>query len=233
MLANRLIGLKRLGTYAEEITADSPVAWWRLDETSGTTAADAIGSNDGTYAGATLDQSPLINAGRSVLFSGSGSGITIPDAANLSFVSTAFAIELWAKTSASSQSQLVVKNSSTEWPEYWLYMLANGKVKCEVRPANGGSPAVTAVTAVAINNGTQHHVVSVFVPSSTLKIYIDGIERASVSHSIATSYNSSSKLFIGRRNEAYEYWAGALDEIALYGAELSAARIIAHYNAGI
>lgn len=37
--------------YNTVVTADSPVYWWQLDETSGTTAADSAGSNTGTYKG--------------------------------------------------------------------------------------------------------------------------------------------------------------------------------------
>ena len=37
-------------TYASTVLADSPVAYWRLSETSGTSAADSSGnSHGGTY----------------------------------------------------------------------------------------------------------------------------------------------------------------------------------------
>ena len=39
------------GAYATQVLADSPVSYWRLGETSGTTASDAAGSNAGSYAG--------------------------------------------------------------------------------------------------------------------------------------------------------------------------------------
>jgi len=38
--------------YSVAVAADSPIAWWRLGESSGTNAADSSGnSRDGTYAG--------------------------------------------------------------------------------------------------------------------------------------------------------------------------------------
>src|SRR5262249_18708605 len=36
-------------TYANEVLADSPISYWRLGETSGTTAADQKGTSPGTY----------------------------------------------------------------------------------------------------------------------------------------------------------------------------------------
>jgi Concanavalin A-like lectin/glucanases superfamily/Hint domain len=49
-------------SYDSEVTYDSAVSLWKLIETSGTSAADSIGSNTGTYEGSpTLDQmSPVI-----------------------------------------------------------------------------------------------------------------------------------------------------------------------------
>jgi concanavalin A-like lectin/glucanase superfamily protein len=37
-----------LGNYAQTVTNNAPVAYWRLNETNGFVAADAVGSNDGT-----------------------------------------------------------------------------------------------------------------------------------------------------------------------------------------
>jgi hypothetical protein len=44
--------LTGLGTFAGTLSADGPLAWWRLNETSGTTAADSAGTHTGTYASA-------------------------------------------------------------------------------------------------------------------------------------------------------------------------------------
>jgi uncharacterized repeat protein (TIGR01451 family) len=60
--------------YAAQILADQPLGYWRLDETSGTVAADASGNgHDGTIsAGVSLAQSPLVGGGTSMRFPGSG-----------------------------------------------------------------------------------------------------------------------------------------------------------------
>jgi hypothetical protein len=36
-------------TYSERILADGAIGYWRLDDASGTVAADSAGSNPGTY----------------------------------------------------------------------------------------------------------------------------------------------------------------------------------------
>ena len=220
-------------TYNEEVLLDSPVARWRLDETTGTTAVDSVGGNNGTYAGATLNQAPLINAGTAVLFSGSGSGITVPDAAALD-LSTNFTLRAWVKTTSSAAMTLYEKGKyGSTWPGYWLKILAGGTVSCEVRSGNADTPKAVSTTTVTVNNGVRHMIDAVFVGSGTLKIYIDGVERASVSHSIASAWNTATALYIGTRSGGGEAYAGTLDELALFASALSAARITAHYNAGI
>ena len=59
-VANHYQSMVNLGvsTYNSVITADAPTYWWKLNETTGTTAAATIGVNTGTYqGGTTLNQS--------------------------------------------------------------------------------------------------------------------------------------------------------------------------------
>lgn len=223
------------GTYEEEVLADSPIAWWRLDETSGSTAVDAIDSSDGTYAGGeTLDQPPLINAGRSVLFNGAGSGITVPDDNTLELLSTPFTIECWIQTDSAVTQSLVGKaQSGTVFTQYALTMQADGTISALIRQQNASSPQVSAQTVVTVNDGAPHHLAMVFVPNSTLTVYIDGVERASTSHSISRSTNTSADVFLMMDNQGANPLVGYADEVAIYESALSPERIAAHYNAGI
>ncbi len=61
-------------TYSQLIRNDGPAGYWRLDETSGTTAADSAGSNPGTYqGGVTLGATGLLTSesDKAASFSGS------------------------------------------------------------------------------------------------------------------------------------------------------------------
>lgn len=220
-----------VGDYNSVVNADSPVAYWKLDETSGTTATDSVGGLTGAYAGATLNQTPLIATGTSVLFSGAGgSGIGIPDNSALSFVNTGFSFDLWVKTSTGASSVLLAKDDADSPAEYELILNADGTLTCVVRSSASDTPKVTANTTLAVNDNVRHHIACVFTQSGTLKIYVDSVERGSTAHSLSSSYNSSYALRIGRRDGA-GYFAGAMDEAAFYASALSPARIASHYNA--
>ena len=56
------------------------VSYWKFDETSGTTASDSVGSNDGTVSGATW-VSGKINNGLS--FDGNNDYVEVPDSITL------------------------------------------------------------------------------------------------------------------------------------------------------
>jgi len=86
--------------YAQVVTADKPVAYWRLDETSGAaTASDAVGSFDGAYSPGTgtIDYgvAPGIphDSDPAIAIAG-GATVTIPYAIELNSP-TAFSVEGW------------------------------------------------------------------------------------------------------------------------------------------
>jgi hypothetical protein len=83
-------------------------------------------------------------------------------------------------------------------------------------------------------DGAWHHVVLVFDSSFTANYYIDGQPTDSIPGPAAV-HTAALDFMIGRNpaSGAEEFFNGSIDEVAVYGAELGADRILAHYNAGI
>ncbi|MDB6068653.1 MAG: hypothetical protein JWR26_4861 [Pedosphaera sp.] len=90
--------------YQSAIIAYNPVAYWPLNETSGTVAFDYAGNNNGTYVGGcTLGQpglpaTPGIGANTSVLFDGTSAYVSVP-VGNLNITGPMTMIE-WILSSA-------------------------------------------------------------------------------------------------------------------------------------
>lgn len=59
--------------YRAAVLADNPVSYWRLNDTSGTTAVDEENHNSGQILGATLGEPGPMAGDASMLFNGSGS----------------------------------------------------------------------------------------------------------------------------------------------------------------
>ena len=85
--------------YAQVVAADAPAGYWRLDETTGTTAASATGTNAGTYKGSpTLGVAGLLGSAsdKATAFSGSKQSVGIPSSASL-VLPTKVSLEAWIK----------------------------------------------------------------------------------------------------------------------------------------
>ncbi len=108
-------------TYATVVKADSPRAYWRLGETSGTSAADQSGNaNTGTYGGTfTLNQSGALagDTDPAVRLTGSGNGDVVFSKSNTLNYGDTFSYELWVKLvslpAAGTISNLFTKSTNT------------------------------------------------------------------------------------------------------------------------
>lgn len=221
--------------YAMEVQADSPVAYWKLDETSGTTAADSVGGNNGTYTGGyTLNQTGIPSTGRpSVLFNGSSGHVNIgaPAALNLT---AAWTLEAWVYLTSTPDGSGIISESYPDSGNV-LYELGfgiqAGGAALEVGYYTGSSWQKVTGSALSLNAG--HHVAGTW-NGTTLLIYADGVQVATATPTSAPVAGIQT-LYLGRshRDADIRFFPGRIDEVAIYSAALSAARVAAHYNAGI
>ena len=214
------------GTYYDEVMNDNPLAYWRLGESSGTTAEDSSGSNyDGTYYGsyALGEAGGVGDSDTAVLFDkygGAGYGrVTIPDAAWMD--QSSFTVEALFKTTTSGQVLYRDDGSSNRCFQLRVYGSTVGFIvwdsSATITLLEGGSSA---------NDGNWHHLAAT-VNGATARLYLDGTEVDSASQgggrSVAESLNIS--------NGNIEAMDGWIDEAAFYSTALTATRIGAHATA--
>lgn len=219
-------------TYASEVLADSPVIYWKMDDTSGN-LADATGNGHiGNYDSApTYSQSSLIVGGTSSVKSNSRI-YNWPTSVFTSWSATANTIEFWVKgpsTLAGSTKNLAGWNSSQGG---MIQQSAGGVIGFA---DNTAGPYGTTTT---IWDDNPHHLVFVFFPGATFstgKIYVDSSLQSmsgtggSTTFATPTSGMALSGYFNDNGNQITDaYW----DEAAFYTSELSAARVAAHYTVG-
>lgn len=226
-------------TYKSVVLADSPVAYYRLGENSGTTAADETGNHDGTYVGTvTLGADALItDEDTAVGFNGSDSYISTDWSGILS---GPFTIEFWVKT--------IDTDPDTHGIVSWGDSTSDGsKAHCRINSDNTNGVVGAArfevgggyyIGSIMIADDLPHHVVVVSdgADVDNTAVYIDGeIDSASGVNPQAMSINAGADVAIGRRTQISdnEYFSGVLDEIAIYSYALSAERVAAHYNQGV
>lgn len=213
--------------YRATVLADSPVAFWRLGEPSGATAADVQGTHDGTYSNCTLNQTGATTDGnKAAAFSaGSNSLITVSSAADLQFTN-AMTFECWANpTNASAFYMLITKGSTNGSPnsDYeWRLDNTTGKQRFLVNAGAG------VVSNTQVPTGQFNHIAVTF-DGANARFYLNGVADGAPALA-ATAATHATNVILGRRGDGLSF-TGTLDEIAVYGSVLSPARIAAHFAA--
>lgn len=214
---------------------------WRLDETSGTTATDANGANNnGTYVSSPLSVAPLIG-GETNSFARSFNGTSqYIDLSPTPFgAPSTFSVEAWVRTSVAKASggyHFLVSDSSADFDNGFSLVIdsSNRPVFAVARQTTSISRG-QAVSSTTVAPNTTHHLVGTY-DGTRARIYVDGVERANVIFTSDPTWNSSRDLRIGRpvstTSLTQRYLQGSIDEPALYTTALSAATVLAHYEAG-
>ena len=118
-----------------------------------------------------------------------------------------------------------------------LYRSPDGKVRLGV--ATSASAKVVVPSLSAINDGEWHHVVGTRGTGgvSGLRLYVDGVLQGNAAATPVALNNGTwragaEQLSGWTGNPTSNYLDADLDELAVYNAALTAARVTAHYNTG-
>ena len=216
-------------SYSSEVLADSPVGYWRLEETSGTTASDSSGNaRDGLHVNTpTLNVAGAYDGSVGVDYNGSSERTTVADHAVFSADATGgLTVEAWVKSGNVSAS-IVSKGASANY-EWDLWIDGSGFGQFSVGNLTTFD-ALGQVTLGDINDSAWHHVVGV-IDNLAVMCYLDGVLVDSDTLS-GTPTAGSAGVFIANRADFAKPLSGTVDDVAVFPSALSAARILAHYVA--
>ena len=210
-------------SYASAVLADNPLGYWRLGETSGTLADDAVGSANGTYSGGyTLNQPGALtgDSNGAVLLNGTSGYVRVPQQA----LPASLTWEAWAKPTAyPGDTALVGQWDGTSGSMLYLTSDFGGRVYLWI---NG-----SFISAAAPAPGAWHHFAGTY-NGTAAAIYIDGALAAGPTPVAGPLTSAPRFLEMGTYNDAGGgKLNAAIDEVALYGQALSAPQVAAHYEA--
>ncbi len=201
------------------------VGYWRLGESSGATACDALGVSPGTYTGGvTLGRPGAISGDTdtAAALDGTGAYVSVPDAARFD-VGDSFTAEAWVKRgqiNTAANGSIVSKSSS------WLVMI-NTANQIALRKSNAGDAAISTAT---ITDTTKFHHIVATKNGASVHLYLDGVDVTGTVTS-QTMANTTEPVYVGR-SVGGSYFNGTVDEPAVYNSALTAAQVQAHYQAG-
>jgi parallel beta-helix repeat protein len=213
--------------YQSSVLSDGPAAYWRLGETSGTTAADASGQNHtATLNGAVKlgTVGALVNdANTAMTFDGSTTSVRSNTTVA---VGPDFSMEAWTKASTST-SFGTIASVYANGQVRTLYL--NGRQFVGLTDIGANWPA-NAVSSADLDPSLWHHVVFTIQGGSSLKLYVDGALAGSTTAPIAASFSANP--VIGWSDATWvSHFNGTIDDVAMYPSALSAANVSAHFAA--
>ena len=225
-------GTSATRSWTELVRADGATDLWSLGEASGT-AYNAIGGSDLTVnAGVTRGTAGAIaqDTDTAATFSGTSSGFAASQARILG--PQTFSLEAWFSTTTRNGGRIVgFGNSNTSLSanhDRALYMDTSGRLNFGLWP--GAQRVVTSPSAY--NDGRWHHVVAT-VGSTGTTLYVDGRQVGTRSDTTGGQPGYGYWRVGGDSTwSGAQFFAGRIDEVAVYPTALTAARVGDHFRAG-
>lgn len=231
----------RASVYAEEVSADDPYRWWRLDEAGGATVVrDAVAGYVAAPTGdVTLGAETLVtrDPGAAATVNAEGAGLHATEAGVLLRGAPSGTLEAIVRTSlvgtsADEQVVAIQEQSYSGGYESIQLTIGGGTGRVSAGPTGG-----IVVSPGAVNDGNPHHL-AVTWTATTVTLYIDGVSVATGARSGAAPFTDgvAGSFSIGDRGGYFvaagnQSLIGTVDEVAVYDTALPAGRVAAHAQA--
>lgn len=221
--------------YPNAVRTDGAQLFWRYDESALPFVADssAGGNQSGVHLNApALRQTPGAISGASTAIGLNGTDTQVYGDGRQT-VGAAYSIETWFKTDTTRGGKLLgfgnnQARTSSQYDKH-LYMTNDGRLVFGVY--TGATRTVT--TTGAYNDNQWHHVVAT-QGAGGMVLYVDGVQKGTLN--VTTHENFAGYWHVGGDNlngwpdrPAGDFWAGRVDETAVYPNVLSAAQVQNHY----
>jgi hypothetical protein len=222
------------------VMSDAPRAYWRLGETSGTVAADELGTANGQYRnGVVLGALGALfgDANKAARFDGKNDlvGMSDPSSGVLDIATGDAAIEAWVKATAENDRAIISKRVYSTTQPYWEVVVTDDQAQkgyIRVSVYNGSVTRTAYGPAIRVDKEGWHHVVVLLDRDVGITVYVDGVAKTTAGAFTGTLANTGELILGKSTNASIPYYKGDLDEVALYGNLLTPTRIQAHLAMG-
>lgn len=200
------------------------VAWWPLNETSGTNSQDVVGGHHGTRINGPMP-SPGVVSG-ALGFDGVDDHIAIPHHPALDFGNRDFSVDAWVHFAGFHATHHPIVSKDVAGRGYTLYVTRQQQLALIIED---GFASYIAPSSLLVPMNTWSLVaVTADADATGLKLrvnlYIDGAPAGSRLLSLTGSFANTAPLWIGRDSFG-DFAKGRIDEVELFDRVLSAGEI--------
>ncbi|MGY1615778.1 PKD domain-containing protein [Geodermatophilus sp. SYSU D00691] len=245
-VSNSVAAASTTSAYANGVLADGPAQYWRLGESTGTTAYDHVGTANLTEgAGVARGTAGAVAGDTAITLDGTTAGLAAT-AATVTTPGDAFSVEAWVRTSSSAGGLVAqygedLAAADVANTDRALYVDSGGRVSFGLSSRAPTAPRATTYKTVRsaepVTDGQWHHLVATVGSTGTV-LYVDGEQVAAD----ATMTRANTRV-------GPAYWmfgggtvasgvpdapagpslTGAIDEVAVYPVALSSAQVAQHF----
>ncbi len=225
------VGGRPADIYGSAVYDSDPELFWRLNEASGSAVLDTtLNGVDGIASGGYERATTGVVTGTSTSLNGSDGLLSSNDPVPGPSV---YSQELWFQTTTNRGGKLIgfgnqqTGNSSSY--DRHVYMFDDGRLRFGVW--NGRADVIDSSSSY--NDGQWHHMVAT-QGADGMKLYVDGQLVGTNPATTAQAYNGYWRVGgdVTWGGASSNYFAGLVDEVAVYGTVLTPQAVLSHFEAG-
>lgn len=227
-----------VSAYPNQVRADGANLYWRYDDTVSPYVADS--SNGGNTSGIQLNapalrQTPGAITGASTAMGFNGTSQQVYSDHRQS-VGASFSVETWFKTGTTRGGKLIGFGNNTDRSsgsyDKQIYMTNTGRLIFGVY--NGSTRTISTGLFDTFNDNKWHHVVGTQGPAGMV-LYVDGQSKGTLNVTNSTPYEGywhvgGDNLSSWPTKPTSNFFAGQIDETAVYPNVLSQAQVKNHFD---
>ena len=228
------VGTSSRPTYTSTVLSDSPVSYWQLHESSGATANDIAGSNNGTVAssGVSYAQPSLLPndpSAKSMYFDGgTGHNITLPSGVQ---INSPLTVEMWVKPDTISSNEYLFSTGG-----YGIGINHGGGDSIHIDGATSGGSGYYN-TANHLTAGNSYYIALTVDTSGNFTVHVGSAGSLSQwgsgnPGSGSVNYGSAADT-IASYHDGSSAFKGNIGEVALYNSVLSTNQMTTDYLTGL
>ncbi len=197
------------------------IAWWKFNESTGTTAADAVGGHSGSVSGGTWSATGGVSGG-ALAFNAAGK-VSVAHADDLSQTGD-FSLGAWVNLSDRNGKRSILHKGTASNEANYAMGVRDGEFYFEYFVNNAWRTYTTA--GLNLRVGTYYHLTATYKAiTRQIKLYVDGAPAGTFTATFGNTPKSNTKGLLIGTTPSNENFLGRIDDVQIVASNLDVAGV--------